>query len=364
MKEHNTHSKKKDQDQNMFKLSEPLNTDDTESFENQLKKIHKVKQLVYNFVTENANKIDEILSQESYNLASYLLHESQEQSENLNKSCLNEDNKQISLDQLLKAPSVKILTNKVVKSNITLGKVSWVWNHIKKNKSAGKVKCDVVMLVNGNENRCNRVFGITTSITHLGEHLNAAILTIKEFPYSHSDERLKQFLFKLFDYWDISNRLIRGTTDNNKSIIKGMHLFEKSYIRYTAHTIQLAIKDGLNACDDLLIKSTKLIGGSQYPTLNLPLTEAYVAFYLDPQFKNMSFATNEKKKVLNLISEMLKTINTNINAPSRTEMNWFYNGEVSNSAVDDELERYEKATQMNKYFIEDPLYKIHNPLIW
>ncbi|CAG8574931.1 8886_t:CDS:1, partial [Cetraspora pellucida] len=61
----------------------------------------------------------------------------------------------------------------VVKSNIISEKVSWVWDYMKKDKSAKEVKCNVVMLVDENENRCDRVFNITTSTTHLREHFNA-----------------------------------------------------------------------------------------------------------------------------------------------------------------------------------------------
>ena len=96
-----------------------------------------------------------------------------------------------------------------------------------------------------------------------------------------------------------------------------------------------------------------------------PPMEAYIASYLDPRFKNLSFASSEKKGVLIQLSEMIKTTTTTtIDTPARTEMDRLYDGEVSDYLVDNELERYEKVTQMNKYFIDEPLYKIHNPLTW
>ncbi|CAG8441626.1 12809_t:CDS:2 [Dentiscutata heterogama] len=266
----------------MFKLSEPLNTDNTESFENRPKKIYKVEQSVYNSVTENANEIDKISSQESYDLASHLLHESQEQPEKLNELCLNEDNRQISLDQSLKAPS---------------------------DKSAGEVKCDVVMLVDGNENRCDKVFSITTLTTHLEEHLNATWWNSTYF-----------ILKRLVQLRDTVEQLAKSLSHYSEQQQRkdGQNLSEK-----------LLSKSEWNELDELILllspfaQSTKLIRGSQYPTLgmmlltisllsshlhcikisltsskilnvcqliedsisacyDLPLTEAYVAFYLDP----------------------------------------------------------------------------------
>ncbi|CAG8795806.1 3_t:CDS:2, partial [Racocetra persica] len=128
---------------------------------------------------------------------------------------------------------------------------------------------------------------------------------------------------------------------------------------------KLLSKSEWNELDELILlllpfaQSTKLIEGSQYPTLGMmlptisllssylhrtkisltlskilnvcqliedsisarwdsPLTEAYVAFYLDPDSKI-----------------------------SRTEIDQFYDDEVSNPAVDNELERYKKVTQIN-----------------
>ncbi|CAG8544415.1 11639_t:CDS:2 [Dentiscutata heterogama] len=108
--------------------------------------MHKVEQLVQDSVTESENEIDEIdeiSSHQSYDLASHSFYESQEQPENSKELCL-----------------------------IKSGKVSWVWDHMKKDKSVGEVRCDVVILVNGNKKKCDSVFSITTSTTHLGEHLN------------------------------------------------------------------------------------------------------------------------------------------------------------------------------------------------
>ncbi|CAG8447275.1 4888_t:CDS:2, partial [Scutellospora calospora] len=57
---------------------------------------------------------------------------------------------------------------------------------------------------------------------------------------------------------NIRDKLIGETTDNDKLIVKEIRLLGVPHIRYTAHTIQLAIKNGLNTCDDLLSKVMKL----------------------------------------------------------------------------------------------------------
>ncbi|CAG8818307.1 25586_t:CDS:1, partial [Gigaspora rosea] len=73
-----------------------------------------------------------------------------------------------------------------------------------------------------------------------------------------------------------------------------------------------------------------------------PQIEAYVASYLDSRFKNLSFASNEKKKrVLDFLSEMINATETT-NTSTQTEMDRFYDGEASGHLVNNELERYEK----------------------
>ncbi|CAG8797176.1 3015_t:CDS:2, partial [Dentiscutata erythropus] len=125
-------------------------------------------------------------------------------------------------------------------------------------------------------------------------------------------------------------------------------------------------------------QTTKLIGGTQYPTLSMilptisllfthlyqmkesltssnilnichqiedsmtkhweaPLMKAYIASYLDPRFKSMSFDKEKKKEVQEMIAEMIKT-NT-INTPEQTEMDQFFDGDnQSDYPLDNELE--------------------------
>ncbi|CAG8676615.1 5972_t:CDS:1, partial [Dentiscutata heterogama] len=72
---------------------------------------------------------------------------------------------------------IKILTNSVNKSNKTkliARAPSWVWKYIKKDKSKEKIRCNIVITnLNGNKKKCDKIFSITTSTTHLGKHLNS-----------------------------------------------------------------------------------------------------------------------------------------------------------------------------------------------
>ncbi|CAG8516351.1 15763_t:CDS:2 [Dentiscutata erythropus] len=70
-----------------------------------------------------------------------------------------------------------------------------------------------------------------------------------------------------------------------------------------------------------------------------PLMEAYIAFYLDPRFKSMSFDKEKKKEVQEMIAEMIKT-NT-IDTPEQTEIDQFFDGDnQSDYPLDNELERH------------------------
>ncbi|CAG8797250.1 9352_t:CDS:2, partial [Gigaspora rosea] len=130
-------------------VSGSSNKINTELPETRPNKVQKISQIEEDSITERTEN-EELSSQTSYNMGSPLHFSSQEQ---------NEDHQVIAVDQSLKVPDVKILTNRISKSNKTklaARAPSWVWDHMKKDKS--KKKLDVI---------------IATSTTHLGEHLNS-----------------------------------------------------------------------------------------------------------------------------------------------------------------------------------------------
>lgn len=43
---------------------------------------------------------------------------------------------------------------------------------MKKDTLNQKITCDVVTKIDGNEKKCNNIYSIKTSTTHLAEHLN------------------------------------------------------------------------------------------------------------------------------------------------------------------------------------------------
>ncbi|CAG8677841.1 13048_t:CDS:1, partial [Cetraspora pellucida] len=62
---------------------------------------------------------------------------------------------------------------------------------------------------------------------------------------------------------------------------------------------------------------------------------------------------------------MIEMAANTINTRKQTEMDYFYDGESQvEHFMNNELECYKKITQMNKYFINEPLYNTHNPLTW
>ncbi|CAG8581898.1 5841_t:CDS:1, partial [Racocetra persica] len=148
-------------------ISGSSNKINTELPETRPNKVQKISQIEEDSVTKRTES-EELSSQTSYNMGSPFHFSSQEQ---------NVNHQVIAVDQSLKVSDVKILTNHVSKSNKTklaARAPSWVWDHMKKDKSKKKIRCDVVITkLNGNEKKYDKIFSIATSTTHLGEHLNS-----------------------------------------------------------------------------------------------------------------------------------------------------------------------------------------------
>ncbi|CAG8464267.1 3036_t:CDS:2 [Cetraspora pellucida] len=117
--------------------------------------------------------------------------------------------------------------------------------------------------------------------------------TSMHHPYIGKNAK-KQFLSKIFEYWNIHNKLIGGTTDNDKSIVKRIRLLEVPHIYYTAHTIQLSIKDELNLLENVL-EDTKwsLLEGEDSESELEDLTES-----LEPLSSSQLFQLQDAMKQL------------------------------------------------------------------
>ncbi|CAG8549417.1 28375_t:CDS:2 [Gigaspora margarita] len=285
---------------------------------------------------------------------------------NSNKLCTSENNKWTSFDQAIEAPDIKILSNTLVKPNI----------------KSGKIKCDVVMLTDGNKKKCNSKFSFLTSTTHLELDKSIQMIPLMFSKMAlRKQEKQQKLLFCLLawiieDYseWPLLNddddseseandlfELLAQSTStqsvNNQkkktSIVEPIHdQLVKSLSRHpdyqqrkdeqnlSERLLSILEWDELDELVSLLLpfaQSTKLIEGAQYPTLGMmlttisllsshlyciklflsstkilsicqlikdsisahwesPLVEAYIASYLDPQFKNLSFASDGNKK--------------------------------------------------------------------
>ncbi|CAG8516369.1 15764_t:CDS:2 [Dentiscutata erythropus] len=134
--------------QTTFDVSGSSNKINTELPETQPNKVQKISQIEEDSVTKRTES-EELSSQTSYNMGSPLHFSSQEQ---------NKDHQVIAVDQSLKVPDVKILTNHVSKLN--------------------KPKLAARLLV-----------GIAILTTHLGEHLNSVHRIFSYQQYGKNSDR-------------------------------------------------------------------------------------------------------------------------------------------------------------------------------
>ncbi|CAI2184638.1 16175_t:CDS:2, partial [Funneliformis geosporum] len=88
--------------------------------------------------------------------------------------------------------------------------------------------------------------------------INQALLTIANFQYPYSGDNIEDYLRNEFQKWELMSKLFEGTTDNDFSMIKAMRQLETNLIRCVAHTMQLAIKDGLKNIKNLIDIAKKL----------------------------------------------------------------------------------------------------------
>lgn len=75
-------------------------------------------------------------------------------------------------------------------------------------------------------------------------------LSIDEITESHTADKLKDDITELMDRWDITNKVTGITHDNASNITRAVRNVEEQLQIYSnrcaAHTIQLAIKKGLD----------------------------------------------------------------------------------------------------------------------
>ena len=63
---------------------------------------------------------------------------------------------------------------------------------------------------------------------------------------------------KEFQKWNITEKLFGGATDNDTAMVKAIRQLETNHIRCVAHTMQLAIRDGLKHIKSLIDAAKKL----------------------------------------------------------------------------------------------------------
>ncbi|CAG8784370.1 40742_t:CDS:2, partial [Gigaspora margarita] len=352
------------------------------------------------------------------------------------KSNKNKNHKQIALDQALRTSDIGVLSTNIVKSNNSKSsKDSWVWKYMQKDVLNKQVACNIIMVsLDGRKKKCDKVYSISTSTTHLGEHLSTIhrIFPSKKYEKnsegqtiiisdnsaqtipsmlskidSHKpakqqrlvfrDENLEQSedtfesvqqIFNTESIPSISNlsSLSNLSSESNLSSISSQSSISNlSFSKQKNQKILEPIRDVKTRWNSTYLVLRRLVqlqdateqlakSLCQHPeiqqrkdgqSLSNPLMECYISSYLDPRFKNMNFISKKKKEnVQNKLSKIVEMATNTIDTLVQTKIDCFYDGEIQiEHLIDDELERYEKVTQMNKYQINHPLCKFHNPLI-
>lgn len=112
---------------------------------------------------------------------------------------------------------------------------------------------------------------IDSYITYTGHYFDKdwtlcnVTLSIDEITESHTADKLKDDITELMDRWDITNKVTGITHDNATNITRAVRNLEEQLQIYSnrcaAHTIQLAIKKGLdnNVCSSLLKKASSIV---------------------------------------------------------------------------------------------------------
>ncbi|CAG8552901.1 12817_t:CDS:2 [Cetraspora pellucida] len=100
--------------------------------------------------------------------------------------------------------------------------------------------------------------GITIHWMTPNFEIKQALLTIETFKYPHSGDNIEDCLRKEFQKWNITQKLFGGTTDNDSAMVKVLQQLNINHVHCVAHTMQLAIKDGLKNVKDLIDMMKKL----------------------------------------------------------------------------------------------------------
>lgn len=82
--------------------------------------------------------------------------------------------------------------------------------------------------------------------------MHQALITLESFAYPHTGDRIEDFLRKILTEWNISDKLTAVATDNASSMIKAIRQLGTTHLCCTAHSIHLAISDGLSKSKNLI----------------------------------------------------------------------------------------------------------------
>ncbi|CAG8692528.1 13982_t:CDS:2, partial [Cetraspora pellucida] len=128
--------------------------------------------------------------------------------------------------------------------------------------------------------------------------MHQALIMIEHFEYPHTGDHIEDFLCTILTKWNIIDKLMIVTTDNAASMIKAIRQLGVSHLGCAAHSIHLAITDGLKKVQTEIIKKKNISSNSTDQSITL----------LDPISSDTSTQWNSTFLLLQRILDLRETI--------------------------------------------------------
>jgi len=87
---------------------------------------------------------------------------------------------------------------------------------------------------------------ITCHFINTNYELKTTVLSTKSLTKNHTAQNLADALLKVFEEWNINNKITCIVTDNATNMLKACEILKKKHLSCYAHTLNLVVQDNLN----------------------------------------------------------------------------------------------------------------------